>query len=343
MTKPEAASESIRQWYDRTTRKWRKFLWCASVATLVVMGVSFLTLSTPTLAKIQTFNGALTIPLWGGLWILSFIFMFLIPSREASFRGQESLDATAGLIKDAINNELKPVAGQWKKLAEQVQGELNGGLLRDFKEMVATLKDTAAAVKETATALKETSQKLQVSADTSSKELHETSMELKKFTAEAKKFADETRPVIEAFQRIESRMENAINNGLLENVTNAMDAVQRLGPPPIPASVAAPTQATPVQPTPAAPAAPSRKEPNLAVALKLTKKPVPLPPAAAPAPVPAATAAPASSQAASAPAADGRTPVLVAQAPAPSVLPLGGQPIGPVPVGHAPIKIEKMQ
>jgi methyl-accepting chemotaxis protein len=265
VTKPEPASESIRQWYDRTTRKWRKFLWCASVATLVVMGVSFLSLSTPTLARIQTFNGALTIPLWGGLWILSFILMFLVPSREASFRGQESLDATSAMVRDAVQNDLRPAAQQWKKLADQVQGELNGGLLTDFKEMVKTMKETAASVKDTAAALKETAQKLQVSADASSKELHETSEELKKFTADAKKFADETRPVIECFQRLETKMEAAINTGFLDNIQVAMEGIQRMSPPPLPSGTAVPDRPALGQP------APVRKAPNLDLAFKMTK------------------------------------------------------------------------
>jgi hypothetical protein len=321
VTNPEPVNESIRQWYDRTTRKWRRFLWCASAATLAVMAVAFLSLSTPTLAKIQTFNGALTIPLWGGLWILSFILMFLVPSREASFRGQESLDATSALVRDAIQNDLKPAAQQWRKLADQVQGELNGGLLSDFKEMVKTMKETAVSVKDTAAALKETAQKLQVSADSSSKELHETSEELKKFSADAKKFADDTRPVIETFQKIEGRMAQALDTGFLDKITDAMEGIQRLSPPPVPTGPAVPGQPAPV-----------RKEPNLDLAFKMTKKAVPPPPpsgaAAGPAPV-------------SAPSQEGHTPAVVAQAAAAPQVPQGGQ--SAAPVGNAPVKVEKIQ
>lgn len=211
-TKVEKAEkpESIRQWYERTTGQWRKGLWAAAGATVCVMGVMWATADLPVLQRIQTFNGALTIPMFGGLWVLSFIFMFLVPSREASFRSQESIEQTIELLSKAIDEKVSPAMDQWKALGLRLQGEIDGGLLKDFKEAIIQLKDTA--------------QKIQASADTSNGEI-------KKFTADAKQFTDDARPAIQALQRIQDRFEKEVNGGLLDEIRTAMDSIRQMSLP----------------------------------------------------------------------------------------------------------------
>lgn len=202
--------ESIRQWYDRTTKPWRKGLGAAAVATLFVMVAVYFTTSVQTLAHIQTFNGALTIPIWGGLWVLSFIFMFLIPSREASFRGQEAIERAIVLLTDAIEKKLSPAMDTWKKLGEQIQAELDKGLVTELRAAADKLKAAA--------------DKVQASAQTSNGELQ-------KLAKETKDFADEAKPALQALKRIQAKIEYEVNDGFFEKVSAAMESVRNMSLP----------------------------------------------------------------------------------------------------------------
>jgi len=286
MTTEKQKPESIRQWYDRTTRKWRKGLWGASVVVLGVMGVAYAMLDTHTLARLQTFNGALTIPLWGGLWILSFIFMFLIPSREASFRGQEALESSFALITSAINDKVAPAMTEIKSLAKRVDSVLNEGVVGEFRTMLKTMNETASALRDTAAALKESALKVQGDSKSSHEELKKTAEEVRKFTAAA-------HPAIETFKRLEAKLEGEIATGLLDAVRTGMESVRNMTLPP---TAIGPTSASPVSgPGPALGAPPVKKEPDLDRALKLVSKkdkaaPAPSAPAAVEKPAPAAPA-----------------------------------------------------
>lgn len=272
---PAEKPESIRNWYDRTTRKWRKGLWCAAGATLVVMFTAYVILPTPTLARLQTFNGALTIPLWGGLWILSFIFMFLIPSREASFRAQEAMESSFALITNAIKEEVAPAMAEIKKVALRMQKEIDDGVISEFRTMMKTMNETAAALRDTATAMKESAQKVQGDAKSSHEELKKTAEEVRRFTESAQ-------PAIDMFKKLESKLDSEIATGLLDAVRAGMESVQNLTLPSTAVNPAAPVTG----PGPA-PAAAPKKEPDLDRALKMVgKKPV-APPAAPAEKVPA--------------------------------------------------------
>lgn len=290
--KPEVAaakSESIREWYDRTTRKWRKGLWVAAAATLCVMGIAYALLDTPMLARLQTFNGALTIPLWGGLWILSFIFMFLIPSREASFRGQEALESSFALITSAINDKVAPAMTEIKSLAKRVDSVLNEGVVSEFRTMLKTMNETASALRDTAAALKESALKVQGDSKSSHEELKKTAEEVRKFTAAA-------HPAIETFKRLEAKLEGEIATGLLDAARAAMESVRNMS---LPSSAIGPTSAMPVSgPGPQLGAPAVAKQPDLDRALKLVSKKekaatAPSAPPAEKPPVAAAAAAPA--------------------------------------------------
>ena len=86
--------ESIRQWYQRTTSKARMSLvWVSAIS--IVFGVLFFLYAPLKLAQfMQTANGAVTIPIAGGIWIAAFVYIFLVPSREVGFRSQESIEQT---------------------------------------------------------------------------------------------------------------------------------------------------------------------------------------------------------------------------------------------------------
>src|SRR5438445_3455080 len=78
---PMPRKENIREWYRRTTGWAGRVIVFVTVCSVITMGIMWANASLPALQRIQTFNGALTIPLIGGVWIFGFIFMFLVPSR----------------------------------------------------------------------------------------------------------------------------------------------------------------------------------------------------------------------------------------------------------------------
>ncbi len=133
--------EGVRAWYNRTTKKSRRFFLIASCVSGCVMAAMWGFGSMQTLARIQSFNGALTIPLVGGLWIFMFIFMFLVPSREASFRGQEALEKGIDLLTGAVD--------VWKKVGLEVQRDLPI-MMQKVDKALDELKLTAKSIEEAA-------------------------------------------------------------------------------------------------------------------------------------------------------------------------------------------------
>ena len=195
LPKPAPRKESIREWYSRKTG-WAFraicFMTTCSVATMTVMWISA---SLPTLQRLQTFNGALTIPLIGGIWIFGFIYMFLTPSREASFRGQESLEEAVEIVRASMIENIAPAATVWKRLGEQFQQELPQ-MMKKVNETLDELRNAA-------------------------KNLDEASKKNEQFIGQAE-------PAIQALKRIEHRIEVEIQSGLFENMKAAADSVKTL-------------------------------------------------------------------------------------------------------------------
>jgi hypothetical protein len=133
--------EGVRAWYNRTTKKSRRFFLIASCISACIMASMWGFASANTLARIQSFNGALTIPLVGGLWIFMFIFMFLVPSREASFRGQEALEKGIELLTGAVD--------VWKKVGLEVQRDLPI-MMQKVDKVITELQATAKSIEEAA-------------------------------------------------------------------------------------------------------------------------------------------------------------------------------------------------
>jgi hypothetical protein len=147
--KSPSEPEKIREWYDRTTRSWRNALaWitvlaCAAAVGLWVLGSSLFT------TKLQTFNGALTIPVAAGIWIAAFVYIFLIPSRECSFRGTESLErmekdvrkAVEKTLPEMIEKEVKPAVEVWKRLGEKLEARFDGKAMDRLASAIEALSE----------------------------------------------------------------------------------------------------------------------------------------------------------------------------------------------------------
>lgn len=197
-----AAKESIREWYDRTTRRMRRALIWASVCAAICGTLLWLLASFGTLAKIQTFQGAFSIPCVGGIWLLSFVFIFLIPSREVSFRSQEAIERTVELLESAIEGRIGPAVALWKRIGERVERELPAFI----EEARATFAGARAVIEK-----------------------------LEKASEQNGRMAEEAKPVIDALRRIEEKVER---EGLIDELLEAARAVRALGgAPPAPAEM----------------------------------------------------------------------------------------------------------
>lgn len=190
-----AKKETIREWYSRKTGwavKAIVFLTTCSIGTMCLM---WATASLPQLQRLQTFNGALTIPLIGGIWIFGFIYLFLTPSREASFRGQESLEEAVDIVRAAMLEKIAPAAAIWSRIGEQMERQLP----QMMQKATETLDELRNAAKNIDSAAKRNGD-----------------------------FMEEAKPAIDALKRIEHRVELEIQSGMFENMKAASESIKSL-------------------------------------------------------------------------------------------------------------------
>jgi len=141
---PEHRPDGVRSWYDRTTKRARRALAFSSVVTLVGAILLYLLAPHSLHLNLQVFNGAYVIPVAGGIWIAAFMFIWLIPMRELSFRSQESLERTEARVEDAIENRIIPAVETWKRVGDPAESEIEAGLV---EEMRAAVKEFRALAK----------------------------------------------------------------------------------------------------------------------------------------------------------------------------------------------------
>lgn len=148
--------EGIRAWNERTTRKARVAL-VGATAILAAVAVIFWTYAPLEMtARLQTFNGAITIPAAGGIWIAAFMAIWLIPMRELSFRGQESLERMEVRIQDAIDKRMGPAIDTWQRIGDRVEKELMPKFEASLDDIKAHLDSgLLAEIREAADAIRE--------------------------------------------------------------------------------------------------------------------------------------------------------------------------------------------
>lgn len=193
--KPVARKESIREWYRRTTGWAVKAIVFLTVCSVTTIGIMWCVASLPTLQRLQTANGALTIPLIGGIWIFGFIYLFLTPSREASFRGQESLEEAVEIVRAAMLEKIAPAAAIWSRIGEQMEQQL--------PQMTQKASETLDELRNAARNIDSAIQK-------------------------NVGFMEEARPAIDALKRIEHRVELEIQSGMFENMKAASESIKSL-------------------------------------------------------------------------------------------------------------------
>ena len=140
-------NETMRQWYTRKTRGALRALFGATAIVLIAAVLLWNLAGMPFLARMQTFNGALIIPCFGGIWIAAFLFIWLIPMRELSFRGQESLDRMEERTQRALEDEFIPTARVWRRIGEKVEKDLIPRIEKITKEAEARIGPAAESVR----------------------------------------------------------------------------------------------------------------------------------------------------------------------------------------------------
>jgi hypothetical protein len=161
-------AEGIRAWYNRTTRKATRSLVLATIVSGVGMLAFWALVPLAVTMKLQAANGAFTIPVFGGLWIASFMFIWLIPMRELSFRGQESFERTEERLKSAIDERLLPAIDMWTRIGKRVEESVLPRIestLDEAKSAIADAKKTVKGIENRVGPIYESTKRLEMAVD----------------------------------------------------------------------------------------------------------------------------------------------------------------------------------
>lgn len=138
MNIPTKRKEGIREWYDRTTKMARKSLLIAAISLTSFSVVFYVLASQPLLTKLQTFNGAITIPGFGALWLGTFICIWMLPIREVSFRSHEAMEKMEARA-DGMQDRIDKIMDKFEKKLDSITDE-------DIKKMKKILDKGAKSV-----------------------------------------------------------------------------------------------------------------------------------------------------------------------------------------------------
>lgn len=215
------APESIREWWRSKTKNARRALLGATVLSTVVMALMWVLATTETIMRIQTFNGALTIPLWGGLWIFGFIFLFLVPTREATFRSTESfermevrLQRTTAKAEAAMDDEIVPAVKEFRAALKEV-----GTLREEALELKREALGLVRLVKEKH--LKDLVSTIYVLQYASKAMVEKSEAAEKRVSA----IADQAQPAIESLIRFEQKFSEVADGELMAKLELAADTM----------------------------------------------------------------------------------------------------------------------
>ena len=202
MTEQGNASElhGIRAWYERSTKRARRALVWATLIMAIGMFVFWTCVPSAWAARLQTANGAYTIPAFGGLWIAAFMFIWLIPMRELSFRGQESIERTEMRLKDTIakwdeivDRKILPAVATWQRIGTAIETEV----LPHAEKTIQEIETAAHVVTEKAGQIEKRAHDLQSKAE----------------------------PGIDSVKRIAGQFERHIVTGLLDKMQTVLEAM----------------------------------------------------------------------------------------------------------------------
>lgn len=195
--------QGIRAWYERSTKRARRALLWATVIMAAGMFVFYFCVPPHWAARLQTANGAYTIPAFGGLWIAAFMFIWLIPMRELSFRGQESFERTENRLKDSlakwdqiVEEKVLPALATWQRIGTQVESQI----LPEAKRVLLEIETAAHVVSQKAGLIEKRAHDIQSKAA----------------------------PGIESVKRIAGQVESHVVNGILDKMQIVLESLATL-------------------------------------------------------------------------------------------------------------------
>ena len=146
-----ANPESVREWYERTTRTKIRLVTTAVVVSALAALILWVWLPADTILKLQVFNGAVTIPIGALIWIAAFMLIWMIPIREVSFRTLEAtnemqqsvIDFFEGKAQKLIEDEIRPTLEIWRNLGKRLEEQLDKKTLDELKESIRSIAEFA--------------------------------------------------------------------------------------------------------------------------------------------------------------------------------------------------------
>lgn len=293
MSTQELQKEPIRAWFERKTKKVRKAILWAGLFSVIGSPIAFIFMPDRHIATLQVFNGAITIPVFAGLWMVSFVFLFLLPTREASFRSQEGIDESKDMLRKAIDEKVGPAMTSLDNVCARVNSYLDTGVVEKFEKAV---EESRKAIHErivpAADCLNRVGQRIEASIVNSKllEEVREAASAMgalcRKYekagtpdAGQVVKFMDESRPVIAMLQKVQKRFEKDFNEDFFVDLRDAVKSVRELGGMPVKASapqvkVAPKEPVKNVQVSEVVRVAPkvSQREPDMARALEVIRR-----------------------------------------------------------------------
>jgi len=239
----DSHGEPIRAWFERKTKKVRKAILWSSLVAVVGSPVAFMCMSDKAIATLQVFNGAITIPVSAAIWFAAFIFMFLLPSREAGFRSQEGIDEAKAMLAKAIDEKVGPAMDALRSVAGKVDKYLEDGVV---DKVSSAVEDARKAVHErivpAADCMNRVCQRLEASIVNAKllDEVREAASAMgalcrkyeKAGTPDATqitKFMDESKPVLAMLQRVQKRFEKDFTEEFVSDLKDAIRSARELG------------------------------------------------------------------------------------------------------------------
>lgn len=134
-------NEPIRAWYLKTTRKALRSLWIVSAISFVGAVLFYVLAPQSVHLKLQIFNGAIVIPAAGGIWIVSFILLWLVPMRETAFRSQESMERMEARFEERLK-KADAVIERMDRITKQVEDGKHP-LLNRMEDHIRAIRERA--------------------------------------------------------------------------------------------------------------------------------------------------------------------------------------------------------
>lgn len=204
MTRSEE-QESIRSWWTKKTKKVGRMILVSSIISMIGALMFFRYAPAEIVSRIQAFNGAMTIPVAGAIWLAAFVFQFLIPSREVAFRSQETLERTEkrlaeslGALNSFMKDQAVPAVEACRHMAHLFETQY-------FKDIQSTIYVCQYAAKNAVETAKKT--------ETMAVEIHRDAL-----------------PAIASAARILATLEKALDGGILDRLNQAVETASTLGP-----------------------------------------------------------------------------------------------------------------